>query len=74
MSIKKSFIVLKRFVINRFILGIVKKRNNVLIKKKQKSEKNFNISINLILRNIITKKSLNTFQLTYLMILCDKEI
>ena len=37
MSIKKSFIVLKRFIINRFILKVIKKRSDVLIIKKEKN-------------------------------------
>ena len=76
MSIKKSFIVLKRFIVDRFIL-IVKKRSNILSfnkKEKKENEKNLNISINLILKNIIIKENFNTSHLTYLMILCDKEI
>ena len=62
MSIKKSFIVLKRFIINRFIL-IVRKRSDVSNfneEKKKENEKNLSISINLILKNIVTKKSRNT--------------
>ena len=39
MSIKKSFIVLKRFVIDRFILKIVRKKNDVSMKKKRKKIK-----------------------------------
>ena len=41
MSIKKSFIVLKRFIIDRFILKVVRKRNNVSIKKKEMKFKYF---------------------------------
>ena len=60
-------IILKRSVINRTILRVYKKKN-VSIKNLKKKEKNLSISINLILRNIIIKKSSQTFRLMCLTI------